>query len=114
MKKLAVGPFSFFILHSQFREAPMRIAALCDIHCNLPALEAVLRDVERERPDLIVVGGDVAAGPLPRPTIERLMALATPAHFVRGNTDRELVAAFDDRPLAPDLPQIVRDKLAWE
>jgi predicted phosphodiesterase len=92
----------------------MRIAALYDIHGNLPALEAVLRDVERERPNLIVFGGDLAIGPLLRPTIERLMALTTPAHFVRGNTDREVVAVFDGLPPSPNLPQIVRDKLAWE
>src|SRR3954454_359424 len=92
----------------------MRIAAIYDIHGNLPALEAVLHDIERERPDLIVFGGDVAIGPLLRPTIERLMALTTPAHFVRGNTDREVVAAFDGRPIAAGLPQEVKDKLAWE
>ena len=34
----------------------MRIATLSDIHGNLPALEAVLAEVEREAPDAIVVG----------------------------------------------------------
>jgi predicted phosphodiesterase len=43
----------------------MRIAALYDIHGNLPALEAVLRELEHEGPDMIVVGGDVALGPMP-------------------------------------------------
>jgi predicted phosphodiesterase len=38
----------------------MRIAAVYDIHGNLPALEAVLAEVEREAPDAIVVGGDIA------------------------------------------------------
>ena len=37
----------------------MRVAALYDIHGNLPALEAVLEDVRRAGVDLIVVGGDV-------------------------------------------------------
>jgi putative phosphoesterase len=91
----------------------MRIAAIYDIHGHLPALEAVLREIEQERPDLIVVGGDVAAGPLPRPTIERLMALAPQAHFVRGNADRELVAAFDGLPPDPKLPQAAKDQIAW-
>jgi len=37
----------------------MRVAALYDIHGNLPALEAVLDEVSREGVDRVVVGGDV-------------------------------------------------------
>ena len=73
----------------------IRIAAIYDVHGNLPALDAVLRDIEREKPDIIVVGGDVASGPLPRETLERLMGLGDRARFIRGNADRELVACFD-------------------
>jgi putative phosphoesterase len=91
----------------------MRIAAIYDIHGNLPALEAVLAEIEREAPDLIVVGGDVAAGPMPRPTIERLMALGGRAHFVRGNADREMVGACDGYPLDPTLPQAAREQILW-
>jgi putative phosphoesterase len=65
----------------------MRIAALYDIHGNLPALEAVLAEVEREAPDAIVVGGDLAPGPLVAECFERLRALN--ARFVMGNGDRE-------------------------
>ena len=39
-----------------------KVAALYDVHGNLPALEAVLAEVEREEPDLVVFGGDLAAG----------------------------------------------------
>jgi Icc-related predicted phosphoesterase len=39
----------------------LRVAALYDVHGNLPALEAVLAEVERASVDLIVFGGDVAA-----------------------------------------------------
>lgn len=91
----------------------MRIAAMYDIHGNLPALEATLRAIEQESPDLIVVGGDVASGPMPRPTIERLIALGPRAHFVRGNADRSLVAAFDGQPRDPTRPPVYRDQLAW-
>lgn len=73
----------------------MRVAALYDIHGNLPALRAVLADVERARVDEIVVGGDVASGPLPRATLKRLMALGPDAWFVRGNGDREIVDVYD-------------------
>jgi predicted phosphodiesterase len=65
----------------------MRVAALNDVHGNLPALEAVLADVEREQPDAIVFGGDIIAGPMPRETLERVRSLPR-AHLIRGNADR--------------------------
>jgi predicted phosphodiesterase len=75
----------------------MRVAALADVHGNLPALEAVLRAVAREKPDLIVFGGDVASGPMPSETIDLLRSLPD-ARFVRGNADRGLVEEFDGKP----------------
>ena len=65
----------------------MRIAALYDVHGNVPALEAVLAEVEREGVDGIVFGGDIASGPLPQETIELVRDLPN-ARFVRGNADR--------------------------
>jgi len=66
----------------------MRVAALYDIHGNLPALEAVLVEVERERVDAIVVGGDIASGPpQPREVVELVRSLPN-AHCIRGNADR--------------------------
>lgn len=75
----------------------MRVAAISDIHGNLPALEAVLAEVEQERPDLVVFCGDVASGPMPAETIELLMSLRGP-RFVKGNADRGLVDEFDGKP----------------
>ena len=72
----------------------MRVAVLSDIHGNLPALEAVLEHVARETPDLVVVCGDVASGPLPVETLTVLMALPD-VRFLHGNADRSLVAGFD-------------------
>jgi predicted phosphodiesterase len=66
----------------------MRVAALYDVHGNLPALEAVLEEVEREQPDAIVFGGDIIAGPMPRETLERVRNLGEKAHLIRGNADR--------------------------
>ena len=71
----------------------MRIAALYDIHGNVPALDAVLADVERAGVDLVVWGGDVAAGPLPAETIERMRAVG--GRCVMGNADRQMVEDFD-------------------
>ena len=75
----------------------MRVAAISDIHGNLPALEAVLRALESDRPDLMVFCGDVASGPMPAETIARLMPLEG-ARFVRGNADRGLIEEFDGLP----------------
>jgi putative phosphoesterase len=72
-----------------------RIAALSDIHGNIQALNAVLEEIDRDQPDMIVVCGDVASGPFPNETLERLMELGEPAYFIRGNADRELVSAYD-------------------
>jgi predicted phosphodiesterase len=67
----------------------MRIAVLADIHGNILALDAVLRDVAAFAPDLMVDLGDCVSGPLwPRETFERLQALALPT--VRGNHDRHV------------------------
>ena len=69
----------------------MRVAALYDVHGNLPALEAVLADVDRAAPDLVVFGGDVFAGPFPRETLALASSVA-PAHYLRGNGDRMLAS----------------------
>ena len=67
----------------------MIVAALYDVHGNLPALEAVLREVDEIAPDVLLFGGDVAAGPFPHETIELLCGLD--ARFVMGNADRTLI-----------------------
>lgn len=79
------------------RAAVTKIAAIYDIHGNLPALEAVLADISTAEPNLILVGGDVASGPMPRETVALLMSLGERAIFIRGNGDREVVT-YHDRP----------------
>src|SRR5215469_6672503 len=70
----------------------MRLAAIYDIHGNLPALEAVVSEILEANTDQIVVGGDVLPGPLPRETLEYLLQLDIPKHFIHGNGDREVLA----------------------
>jgi predicted phosphodiesterase len=83
----------------------VRVAALYDIHGNLPALEAVLAELGGENVDRIVIGGDVAAGPFPEETVARLRTLGAQVSFIRGNADRELAEGPEK------MPETVRDWL---
>ncbi len=52
----------------------MKLAVISDIHSNLPALEAVLVDVDQWQPDWVVVAGDVVnRGPSPRECLQRIV-----------------------------------------
>lgn len=66
-----------------------RIAVLSDIHGNLAALEAVTKQIRRERPDAVLVAGDlVLNGPDPNGTVDALKVLeGEGALVVSGNTD---------------------------
>jgi predicted phosphodiesterase len=76
----------------------MRVATLCDIHGNLPALEAVLREVRDADVDQIVIGGDVLPGPLPCETLAALLSLDIPVQFIYGNGELAILAQLN----APD------------
>ena len=66
---------------------PYRIAFLTDLHGNLHGLAAVLAAIEREAPDLILVGGDLTYKfSYPRETLELLDTVEYQA--IGGNTDR--------------------------
>ena len=72
--------------------AVARVAAIYDIHANLPALEAVLQEVRQVQVDHVVIGGDVLPGPMPRETLACLLDLDIPVQFIHGNGDREVLA----------------------
>jgi putative phosphoesterase len=83
----------------------VRVAALYDIHGNLPALEAVLQEVDA---DLVVVGGDVTGGAFPAETVERLRGLGESARWLRGNLERELVEVPPPREAGPPPGELER------
>jgi predicted phosphodiesterase len=83
----------------------MRIAALYDIHGNLPALEAFLEEVHDAGIDQVVVGGDVVPGPIPRDTLACLLNLRMPVQFIYGNGE---VAVLED--LAGRVPRGVPER----
>jgi predicted phosphodiesterase len=78
-----------------------KIAILADIHGNLPALDAVLANINAEGIERIVCLGDVATlGPQPREVIARVRALGCPV--VMGNTDAILLALQRDESTMGD------------
>lgn len=85
----------------------MRVAVLSDIHGNLPALDAALADVAAAGVNAVVLNGDLATGPMPAETLDRLAELGDRAIWVRGNADRELAEAYDGH-LNPGLPDEAR------
>jgi predicted phosphodiesterase len=90
----------------------VRVAAIYDVHGNLPALDAVLDDVRRENVDLIVVGGDVLPGPMPREALARLLALDTPTRFIQGNGEAAVLMVLrGDDPVT--VPEPFRDIVRW-
>ncbi len=73
----------------------MRVAVLSDIHGNLPALDAVLTEVEAAEVDAVVCTGDVVGGPFSAEVFDRMVDLPN-VRFVRGNADRFVVEGTDE------------------
>jgi predicted phosphodiesterase len=93
----------------------LRVAALYDIHGNLPALEVALAEVRRERVEQIVIGGDVLPGPMPVECLELLTTLEVPTHFILGNGDREVLARMRgvETDWYGDMREEVRQPIDW-
>jgi putative phosphoesterase len=99
----------------------MRIAIVSDIHGNLPALEAVLDDLEKVRPDVVLHGGDLAlGGPHPSQVVDRVRELGWPS--VLGNTDEALAeepevlekrSAFVAQAAARTRELLGSERIAW-
>jgi putative phosphoesterase len=67
----------------------MRIAVVSDIHANLTALDAVIADLRKAGPDLVVHGGDLmSGGARPAEVIDRIREMNWPD--VYGNSDEML------------------------
>lgn len=82
----------------------MRIAIVSDIHGNFAALQAVVRDLDRQSIDEVLVGGDLAeGGRQPAEVLDFLTARRWPT--VLGNADQFLLR-FLDRTVPPDDPFI--------
>lgn len=86
----------------------MRLGLIADVHGNLPALEAALAVLERERLDGYLCAGDlVGYGPHPNEVVERVRALGAPC--VAGNHDLMAIGRLPtDRA-----DELARETLAW-
>ncbi|MBI3491630.1 MAG: metallophosphoesterase family protein [Acidobacteria bacterium] len=89
-----------------------RVAAIYDIHGNLPALEAVLNDIRDAAVDQVIIGGDVLPGPMPRETIACLLDLDVPVQFIRGNGDRVVLAQMTGKDIS-EVPEQFREVIRW-
>ncbi len=108
----------------------MRVAIVSDLHGNRRAFEAVLDDLEQVAPDLILHGGDLAAGGAhPADIIDQVRSLGWPG--VRGNTDEmlwspeslaeyaaanpkiERLLAMVQETIPPTLASIGEERLRW-
>ncbi len=95
-----------------------RIAALSDIHGNAVALEAVLADVAKTKPDAVVVAGDlVLNGPEPALVVDVLRSLADDGALVGGGNTDIAVGDFDFAaafPLMTDgVPDAIVEAAEW-
>jgi len=83
----------------------MRIAIVSDTHGNMRAFQAVLADLRRIAPDLVVHGGDLAyGGARPAEIIDQVLSLGWPG--VRGNTDEMLWAPEGLAEFAATAPKL--------
>jgi predicted phosphodiesterase len=90
----------------------MRVAALYDIHGNLPALEAVLNELREAAVDQVVVGGDVVVGPMARETLQRLLDFPIPAQFIYGNAEVAVLQQMAGTT-PPRVPEQYRPAIQW-
>jgi putative phosphoesterase len=90
-----------------------RVAALYDVHGNLPAREAVLEEVRREEVDRVVMGGDIFPGPMAVETFRLVHDLQSPGtEFIFGNCEIALLAAREGKDPGR-MPESAKEAMRW-
>lgn len=90
----------------------MRVAALNDIHGNLPALEVVIDEIRAAGVDEIVIGGDVVPGPMVPEVLSLLAALDVPVSYILGNCEVAVLAEVEGAAQEP-MPETAREIIRW-
>jgi predicted phosphodiesterase len=90
----------------------LRVAAIYDVHGNLPALDAVLGEIRQAGVEQIVVGGDVLPGPMAVETLGQLSSLEIPTQFIQGNGEVAVLAEIAGVDAYP-LPEQAREVVRW-
>jgi putative phosphoesterase len=90
----------------------MLVAAIYDIHGNLPALEAVVEEIRQLRPDLVIVGGDVIPGPMSNEIFDTLNRVDMQIEYIRGNCE---IAVLDHLAgsITYPIPEQARTSIQW-
>ena len=96
-----------------------RIAVLSDVHGNVLALEAVRKALKKEKPDVVLIAGDlVLNGAEPGPAVDAIREMESDgAIVVQGNTDiavadGDYAAAFPWM-LESGVPDTIREAAEW-
>ena len=90
----------------------MKLAILSDVHGNLPALTAVLDDIEHWRADQVIVNGDlVSRGPYSLDCLRLLQARVPDARYLTGNHETYVLRCADE-PADADSPTLDIDRFA--
>ena len=89
-----------------------KVAALYDIHGNLPALEAVLADVAEWEPEVLLVGGDVVPGPMPGACLDAIVRAGPEVRWIRGNGEVGVVETARGAPPA-QVPEAFHPVMRW-
>jgi predicted phosphodiesterase len=90
----------------------MKVAAIYDIHGNLPALEAVIAEIRQEGVDQVIVGGDVVPGPMPREALACLRELQIPIQFLYGNGEVAVLEQMAGK-ISAKVPEAYRPIIRW-
>lgn len=94
----------------------MRIAVISDIHSNRPALNAVLKALDKAAPDQVVVAGDVInRGPEPRACLETVLELQHSRHWlpIKGNHEDFVLVEAAGRMEATDWRRKLYEHTIW-